>query len=206
MFRNFFRFFRTSSKNDENCEPIDSSINCFYKLRGYSDHIGTGVKIPIRAQPHGLMTHREQSRSNSDWTDDLPHAENTSIVNHCPLEYGHFSWKIDNLQITGFFTYRDRKDKSAINMKLAQLCMGFNQNSNAEAVRPKILNPGFLQSKNSGNSFSGRNGRIFKKNVSNSSVGESDKYEFSDANGNYFTNKQFRLYDNTWLPMYHGNH
>ena len=94
------------------------------------------------------MTHREQSRSNSDWTDDLPHAENTSIVNHCPLEYGHFSWKIDNLQITGFFTYRDRKDKSAINMKLAQLCMGFNQNSNAEAVSPKFFQIHvFLQSK-----------------------------------------------------------
>jgi len=74
------------------------------------------------------MTHdqRTERRSNSDWTDDLPPAECCSIVNRESVKYTDFSWQIEanQIQITGFFTHRNNRDKSEIRQRIAQRCFG----------------------------------------------------------------------------------
>ena len=123
-------------KNIELCAQRSEKLNgsCLD-----ADLRSSGCIQPRRwAQPDGLMTHREPLKSNSDpWIDDLHPADNTSVVNHCTLQYAHFSWKICNLQIAGFFTYREKRDKKAIIQKLAFLCMEFDETSNPQTVRKK---------------------------------------------------------------------
>ena len=123
-------FHCTESVQDENCDPrfLTSFLNSELSR---SDLSGT---TSARARPRrdSLMTlHENQQgngsrRSNSDWTEDLPPAGGCSFVNKKKVIYTDFNWKIEanHLEITGFFTHKNNKDKSEIKQRIAQRCFG----------------------------------------------------------------------------------
>lgn len=110
--------------NDENCNP---NLN----LDLSSERSTQGVDCrPLR---DSLMTQHNatiegdrdlSSRSNSDWTDDLPSADDCSIVNRQQIKYTDFNWQFAQIQITGFFTHKNNKDKTEIKQRIAQRCFG----------------------------------------------------------------------------------